>query len=52
MLDSKNAEYLDLNFSDGRPSISDSGKLRPINKVQKASLFAQRVNKDEWRKLD
>lgn len=52
MLDSKNTEYLDINFTEGRPSISESGKLKPINKIQKTSIFAGRVNKDEWRKLD
>ena len=52
MLDNKNTEYLDINFTEGRPSISESGKLKPLNKIQKTGIFATRVNKDEWRKLD
>lgn len=52
MLDSKNAEYLDINIGEGKPSITESGKLKPLNKIQKTNIFAPKMNKDEWRKLD
>jgi hypothetical protein len=52
MLDDKNTEYLDLNFRKSKDNSAETSGLGSNKKQLRTSNLPQRLNKDEWRKLD